>query len=377
MDAYLKLAEKMDRPGDASYLNYLNVLMSPEEAELLVECLTPTTCEQLAKRLKVDEESLRAKLDDLTRRGLLFKGKTEYVCQYGMHGYFASLPHLKDKDLPTSFWRAWTGSFKRDQDNTVANRIKNLKERGIPQTRLIPSRLAILASPKIRPEQVLWYEDMAQILAREPVIGVVECDCRRRLQNCDRPLWNCLLFDEVWVEYELKMDRKTRKLSLEEGIAASDLAEMGGLLHNAPNFAGMPGGIMCHCCPCCCGEFKPIFAAGLEQELLAPSRFLAVVDEGLCTGCQECVERCPFQAIEMQKPAGSKKLKAHIINEKCKGCGVCVVGCKQKALTFELVRPPEHIPSQPPFPRRILTAEELFSTPAREHGTSQIVRWLK
>jgi len=26
------------------------------------------------------------------------------------------------------------------------------------------------------------------------------------------------------------------------------------------------------------------------------------------------------------------------------GCGVCVVGCKQKALTYELIKPPEHIP---------------------------------
>jgi ferredoxin len=46
----------------------------------------------------------------------------------------------------------------------------------------------------------------------------------------------------------------------------------------------------------------------------------------------------------MVKVEGSKKMKARVIAEKCFGCGVCVVGCKDKALTFELVRPPEHIP---------------------------------
>jgi ferredoxin len=45
----------------------------------------------------------------------------------------------------------------------------------------------------------------------------------------------------------------------------------------------------------------------------------------------------------MRKSANSKKLKAHIINENCKGCGVCIVGCKQRALRYELVRPPEYI----------------------------------
>ena len=84
----------------------------------------------------------------------------------------------------------------------------------------------------------------------------------------------------------------------------------------------------------------------LAKKLGAPNRFLAVVNEELCKGCQDCVEKCSFNAIEMRKTANSKKLKAHIINENCKGCGVCIVGCKQKALRYELVRPPEYFTSR-------------------------------
>jgi ferredoxin len=42
----------------------------------------------------------------------------------------------------------------------------------------------------------------------------------------------------------------------------------------------------------------------------------------------------------------------------CMGCGSCIVGCKQKALTFELVRPPEHIPLKPAFPFKMPKGSE-------------------
>ena len=78
------------------------------------------------------------------------------------------------------------------------------------------------------------------------------------------------------------------------------------------------------------------------------SRFIAIVDEKTCIGCQDCVDRCQFDAIEMVKPEGSKKskkLKAKIDADACYGCGVCVIGCdKVDALSMKIVRPPDHIP---------------------------------
>jgi NAD-dependent dihydropyrimidine dehydrogenase PreA subunit len=77
---------------------------------------------------------------------------------------------------------------------------------------------------------------------------------------------------------------------------------------------------------------------------MTPNRFLALVDEKKCTGCQTCVKRCKFDAIEMKKVSpGSKKQKAVISAEKCKGCGLCIISCKQNALRYEIVRPPEYI----------------------------------
>ncbi len=55
----------------------------------------------------------------------------------------------------------------------------------------------------------------------------------------------------------------------------------------------------------------------------------------------------PLHAIEMEQMPESLKMKARVMEAECMGCGVCVLQCKQQALTFELVRSPEHIPPKP------------------------------
>lgn len=59
---------------------------------------------------------------------------------------------------------------------------------------------------------------------------------------------------------------------------------------------------------------------------------VARVDPALCTGCANCVEPCPFEAIAMQPRAEAVDL-ARIDPLLCTGCGNCVVVCPVKAIS--------------------------------------------
>ena len=92
-------------------------------------------------------------------------------------------------------------------------------------------------------------------------------------------------------------------------------------------------------------KLPPFLEEALESRQLDPRRYRAVSDWELCNGCQTCIDRCHFNAIEMTKSPDSKKLKASVDKDVCMGCSLCVLTCEQDALTMELVRPPEHIPT--------------------------------
>ncbi len=53
----------------------------------------------------------------------------------------------------------------------------------------------------------------------------------------------------------------------------------------------------------------------------------AIVDQEKCSGCGECVEACPLDAIEIQEN------KALVDQETCGDCGACVDVCPTEAIT--------------------------------------------
>jgi len=348
----LKIAEEFGYPGSASAIDYFKVVFTPEEGDLLLEFIKPATCQEVAERLKMDEESLQAKLDEFMRRGLLYHGKTQYVFQFGGHVFFNAIPHSQDENIPPDFWRAWAEFHPEEVERLWMPMWREIAETNTGM-RIIPDRLAIAASPKILPEDVLWYEDYAEILRRiEKVRGkirVTECPDRKEFQNCERELMVCFA---VPLEDDPKRDSRIKTVTAEEAIAYSDSGERDGLVHltvtgnHDLSVSGPFSAVCCNCCGCCCIVLGPILRSGRLRQIYSPSRYLAVVDTELCNGCQTCVERCFFNAVEMRKTLTSKKKKSHVLAENCMGCGSCVLGCEQKAITFELVRSPEHIPSE-------------------------------
>lgn len=54
-----------------------------------------------------------------------------------------------------------------------------------------------------------------------------------------------------------------------------------------------------------------------------------IIDLEKCTGCGDCVESCPLEAIEV------KDEKAVVDDEVCGDCGTCVDVCPSEAITIE------------------------------------------
>jgi heterodisulfide reductase subunit A len=63
-----------------------------------------------------------------------------------------------------------------------------------------------------------------------------------------------------------------------------------------------------------------------SRDTLITDPMTAVVDTMRCTGCLQCVEVCPFSAIDTQLTRDGRTVA--VVNESlCKGCGLCVATC--------------------------------------------------
>ena len=342
-NAYNQLAEKLGAPVSKRFISILEEMFTPEENELLLELFAPVTCQELSARLEVDEKTLSAKLEDLVDRGVLTKGKT----QYAFHKTLLAFHHDVVGDpavepVPDKVKELW-GDFFRNEwaDMFVQSYIERQEATGHPVHRVWPAIGALDLSPNIRPEEILPEEDFRVTIQNAKRRIIAPCGCRKLWAVCDHPQETCFAcFDNSRGEYYIDQpNRLLREISLEESLSIVHNAEESGLVHIG----------VCFCCKCCCEILYSLTKAN-RFDLLGPSRYRAFSDNELCSGCQTCIDRCPFDAIEMVKVPGSKKLKAKVIEEKCMGCGVCVITCEPNALTLEIARPPEYITSLPKKP---------------------------
>jgi ferredoxin len=296
----------------------------------------------------LDIKTVQVRLDSLSWRGWVYTDKGRYTA------FPSDPPILEYSNLPgvpaeerRAQWLDWFRTEEHQQwiQKESARQRESNGNGGKAGMRIIPVHRALVASPNIKPEQILWFEDLPEVFKRVAKIFVKRCPCRVAYGTCDAPLESCINFSYDEKTPEIVERLGGREITAAEATAITENTEDRAMLNVTLN--RIEPGEFCTCCPCCCGILYPYFNyadPSAKAATLSPSRFRAVIDREACSGCQTCVERCHFDAIEMQKKSNSKKLAAKVINEKCMGCGLCVIKCPQNAITLELIRPPEHIP---------------------------------
>jgi electron transport complex protein RnfB len=326
-ESYKLLAEKLDalpngfpQTENGAEISLLSKLFSPEEAALTAS-LQPEleTVESISARTGADPEDLRKNLKGLSRRGLINAGKIEEGLGYGLMPFVVGIYEMQvgtiDKELAQLFEDYYLQAFG-----------EMLKVK--PQIhRVIPVNESVRNTLEIRP-----FESAVEIIGAAQSWGVLDCICRKQKaligEPCGHPIDVCMVMDERPNAF----DRSPiiRSLNQKEALATLRRAAEAGLVHSVSN---NQKGVhyICNCCTCSCGILRGMAELGISN-VVAQSAYINKVDETLCSGCEDCVKLCQFDALHVDGVATVDEVR-------CVGCGVCVLTCSTGALG--LIRRPE------------------------------------
>jgi NAD-dependent dihydropyrimidine dehydrogenase PreA subunit/DNA-binding MarR family transcriptional regulator len=326
---YQKLAEAVGA-GDSKYIpGIFETLTDEKEAQVLLAAAPPATIQELAQKTGLKESEVEAMVDPLFKKGLIFKSKKVDGTRYyrvrqvlQMHDSTAVIVNAPRKmlDLWKEFMHKEFDEFSRKFEQILPSAV----------IRVIPVNVSVENKT-----QILAFDDVKSIIAEARNLAVTPCSCRAIDGACGKPIEVCVQIDKA-ADYSI--ERGTgRKLEKEEALQMMKMCEDEGLIHVTGNKRTL-GHVICNCCSDCCLNW-PSVRTGLGK-FVVPSRFRAKVDFENCTACEVCLDRCYFEAINMEGEGDT----AVINSEKCMGCGLCLVTCPTEAITLEEARPAEFVP---------------------------------
>lgn len=322
---YIKLQEFLDQfplgfPKTSSgvEIRILKKLFTEEEAKLAVLLpILPEPLEAIAKKLEIETEDLGEKLENMSKKGLVFRirreGQTMYRAAPFMIGLYEYSVNAIDKEL--------AGYFREYCD------IAYIDEMGVSN---VPGFRVMPISETLSDEMTLFpLKKVEEEIRSARIISVADCICRKesRLLDkaCDYPLETCISFG-VAAEYYIE-NKMGREVSADEAIKILYDADRAGLVHAGANSKHLSN--ICNCCPCCCASMKGITQKGYDKHRYMNALYEAKVDNDLCISCGDCIDRCPVEALVMNDTA-------IVDRDKCLGCGLCAGVCTEEAIKLYL-----------------------------------------
>jgi Pyruvate/2-oxoacid:ferredoxin oxidoreductase delta subunit len=187
--------------------------------------------------------------------------------------------------------------------------------------------------------RVLSYDTVREILMNASRISLLDCACRTKRPNCDKPVRTCIgvngkadrILSGEDDEREWPGYLNPKEVHLDEALSVLKMSHEAGLVHMALTQYKdtRPEDIdyICSCCTCCCSVLAGTVRYGLAPHLLTSDK-RAVTDEQACIDCGICEDRCQFGAREMVDGK-------HAFNpDLCFGCGLCVSTCPTNAINL-------------------------------------------
>jgi len=178
-------------------------------------------------------------------------------------------------------------------------------------------------------------EECAAIFDIATSIVRIPCPCRYAAGN--KSDGYCLaittkpvdaLLDEGFADYDIGPDtQKFETLTKAQAMAILRRTEQEGLMHSVWTFVTPFIGAICNC-SLEAGCMAMRITIEHETPIMFKGHYLAQADLEACTGCAECVKRCPFEALTI----GPGHKRAVVDAGKCYGCGVCRSACEYDAL---------------------------------------------
>jgi NAD-dependent dihydropyrimidine dehydrogenase PreA subunit len=346
-DVYARLREFLDTfPGGypptptGVEIKILKKLFSPEDAELFLRLnKEPEALPAIAERLGRDEGEVGEELEDMAKRGLIFRNRVGDKVLYRAYQFFVGIVEAQIDRVDPELTQLIDEYFP-----TLGAAGLTLETK---QMRVIPAGTAVDEKTT-----VASYNRIREIISDEELIAVAPCICTQmaetRGNKCEHTIERCLAFGEM-AQYYID-NGIARKISKDELMKLLDAVEQEGLVLCTSNTEKLL--FTCCCCPCCCGVVQGIKLLP-QASLMANICYNAKIDPELCIQCGDCVDRCPMDAIA----EGDETVA--VSADKCVGCGVCVSVCPEEAIALT-----EVATGTKPFPGH----EQMYASVSKERG---------
>lgn len=328
---YQELAAKIGLGASERIPKLFAMLANDSETELLLAM--PGQPGELAEKLGRSESEVGSMIQTLFIKGLIFPSRKTDPPTWRMgrdiiqfHDATILWPEAPQEFL--DLWQEWT----EEEWPELAKVFSDMLPR--PGMRIIPVGVTVRAEG-----EVLAFEDVKEIIDQADKLAVTKCTCRLVAHKCDRTLEACLQVNNA-AAYAITRGTG-RELTKEEALDIIKKSEEEGLIHTTFNKKSVDH-VICNCCGCCC-QFLPVFIEN-GAKVVDSSRFQAIVDPELCIGCETCLDRCYFGAIEMKN--GEDQAVAEVIAEKCLGCGLCQVTCDPGAISMKEIKDKDYVPDK-------------------------------